>query len=172
MFSRTLSPSSFHVVSDIPKKSRVTPLFIWLFSEAVNSVQNLTCSRTQIFIQLITWYQLIHEDVDMVEMTCWRSNKASQWGEKGDLDDFERGMVGLRILDTADLLEFSLTTIFSGLLRMIRKELLQFSGWKCLNVRGEWPGCNKQDIQKSISKCWTLKKDGLQKKILLGISSN
>lgn len=70
MFSRTLSPSSFHVVSDIPKKSRVTPLFIWLFSEAVNSVQNLTCSRTQIFIQLITWYQLIHEDVDMVEMTC------------------------------------------------------------------------------------------------------
>lgn len=59
MFSRTLSPSSFHVVSDIPKKSRVTPLFIWLFSEAVNSVQNLTCSRTQIFIQLITWYQLI-----------------------------------------------------------------------------------------------------------------
>lgn len=111
--------------------------------------------------------------VDMVEMTCWRSNKASQWGKKGDLDDFERGMVvGLRILDTADLLEFSLTTIFSGLLRMIRKELLQFSGWKCLNVRGEWPGCNKQDIQKSISKCWTLKKDGLQKKILLGISSN
>lgn len=50
-------------------------------------------------------------------------------GGKGDLDDFERGMVvSLRILDTADLLEFSLTTICWGLLRMIRKELLQFSG--------------------------------------------
>ncbi len=48
--------------------------------------------------------------------------------KKGDLSDFEGGMVvvgarraGLSILNTADLLEFSLTTIYrSGLQRMVR----------------------------------------------------
>ncbi len=32
-------------------------------------------------------------------------------GKKGDLSDFEHGMAGLSISKTADLLEFSCTTI-------------------------------------------------------------
>jgi len=68
--------------------------------------------------QPIKWQQLIaFRHLDVVKTTCWSSNRASEWGNKRDLSDFERGMVvgarraGLSISKTADLLGFSSTTI-------------------------------------------------------------
>ncbi len=64
-----------------------------------------------------TWQKLNpFRHLDEVKTTCWSSNRASE-GKKGDLSDFERGMVvgarraGLSISETADLLGFSHTTI-------------------------------------------------------------
>ncbi len=70
-------------------------------------------------------------------------------GKKGDLSDFERGMVigarraGLRISKTADLLGFSRTTISRVYKEGSEKEKISserpLCGWKCLvDVRGEW----------------------------------
>ncbi len=70
-------------------------------------------------------------------------------GKKGDLSDFERGMVvgarraGLSISKTADLLGFSQTTIFRVYREGSEKEKIS-SEWqlcerKCLvDIRGEW----------------------------------
>ncbi len=70
-------------------------------------------------------------------------------GKKGDLSDFERGMVvvpdeaGLSISKTADLLGFSRTTISRVHREWFEKEKIfsewQLCGWKGLgDVRGEW----------------------------------
>ncbi len=70
-------------------------------------------------------------------------------GKKGDLSDFERGMVvgarraDLSILKTADLLGFSHTTISSVFREWSEKEKIsserQLWGWKCLvDVRVQW----------------------------------
>ncbi len=69
-------------------------------------------------------------------------------GKKGDLSDFERGMVvgtrraALSISKTVDLLGYSRTTI-SRVYRKSEKEKIsserQLCGQKCLvDVRGEW----------------------------------
>ncbi len=71
-------------------------------------------------------------------------------GKKGDLSDFERGMVvgarraGLSISYTADLLGFSLTTIFRFTENGLKKRKYPVSG-SCVDenalkseVRGEW----------------------------------
>ncbi len=70
-------------------------------------------------------------------------------GKKGDLSDFERGMVvgarqaGLSISKTADLLGLLRTTISRVYREWSKKEKLssegQLCGWKCLvDIRGEW----------------------------------
>ncbi len=68
--------------------------------------------------QPITWQQLnAFRHLDVVKTTCLSSNLSIRMGKKGDLSDFERGMVvgarraGLSISKTADLLGFSCTTI-------------------------------------------------------------
>ncbi len=69
-------------------------------------------------------------------------------GKKGDLSDFERGMVvgarrtGLSISKTADLLGFSHTTISRVYRERSKNEKIsserQLCGWKCLvDVRGQ-----------------------------------
>ncbi len=76
-------------------------------------------------------------------------------GKKGDLSDFERGMVvgarraGLSISETADLLGFSHTTI-SRVYRELSKKRkypvnsssLSENALSMSEVRGEWPGCD------------------------------
>ncbi len=75
-------------------------------------------------------------------------------GKKGDLSNFERGMVdgarraGLSISKTADLLVFPRTTISRVYREWSEKEKItserQLCGRKCLvYVRGECAGCNK-----------------------------
>ncbi len=72
-------------------------------------------------------------------------------GKKGDLSDFERGMVvgarraDLSISKTADLLPFSQTTISKVYRELSEKEKIsserQLCGRKCLDVRGELADC-------------------------------
>ncbi len=69
-------------------------------------------------------------------------------GKKGDLSDFECGMLvgarraGLSISKTADLLGFSRTIISRVCREWSEKEKIsserQLCGRKCLDVRGEW----------------------------------
>ena len=66
-------------------------------------------------------------------------------GRKGDLSDFERGMVAaMSISETADLLGFSRKSICMVYREWSGKKIIQFPGRKYAllmpEVRGEWPG--------------------------------
>ncbi len=72
------------------------------------------CLVTQIADQPITWQQLVASRCGEDDLTF---KPSIRMGKKGDLSDFEHGMVvgarraGLSISKTAELLGFSCTTI-------------------------------------------------------------
>ncbi len=107
------------------------------------SVLLFNCLVTQIADQPITWQQLnAFRHLDVVKTIFWSSNRASEWGKKGDLNDFEcRMLVGARraylsISKTADLLGFSHTTISRVYRELSEKYKIsserQLCGRKCL----------------------------------------
>ncbi len=94
-------------------------------------------------------------------------------GNKGDLSDFERGMVvgarlaGLSISKTADLLGFSRTTSSSLYREWSEKEKIsskrQLCGRKCLvDVRGEWV---RDDRKATVTQITTHYNQGMQNTI-------
>ncbi len=83
-----------------------------------------------------------------MKTTCWSSNRSIRMGKKGDLCDFERGMVvgarraGLSISKTVDLLGFSHKIISRVYREWSEKEKIsserQLWGRKCIvDVRGQ-----------------------------------
>ncbi len=134
---------------------------------------------TQIANQPITWQQLnAFRHLDVVKTTCWSSNRASEWGRKGDLSDFERGMVvgarraGLSISKTADLLGFSHTTISMVYRKGSKKYKIsseqQLCGRKCLvDVRGQrrMGRLVRDDRKATVSQITTCSKQGMQNTI-------
>ncbi len=94
--------------------------FIWTNTHThthLYKVHLFNCLVTQIANQPITWQQLnALRHLDVVRRLL-KFKPSIRMGKKGDLSDFEHGMVvgarraGLSISKTADLLGFSLTTI-------------------------------------------------------------
>jgi len=94
-----------------------------------------------------------HKNIDIhiyIHTYMLRFKPSIRIGKKGDLSDFEHGMVvgarqaGLSISATADLLRFSRTTISRVGREWSKKEKIsserQFFGRKFLvDARGEWP---------------------------------
>ncbi len=84
--------------------------------------------------------------VNMVKMICWCSDQAS---EKGDLSDFEQGMVvgarraGLSISETADLIGFSPMTISRVYRKWWEAALCVKNALLIPEVREEWPNLSK-----------------------------
>ncbi len=116
--------------------------------------------------------------LDVLKMTCWSSNWASERGRKRDLNDFEHGMfvgarrAGLSISETADLLGFSCTTISRVYWEWSEKEKIsserQLCGRKCLvDVRGQrrMDRLVRDDRKATVTQITTRYNQGMQKTI-------
>ncbi len=103
----------------------------------------------QLDLDIFAFHTNLFRHVGMVKMICRSSNRASECGKKGDLSDFECGMVcWCQVLQFQKLLIYldflSLGFMENGLAEKKRKHTVSSSS-VCENallipeVRGEWP---------------------------------